>query len=677
MPQDYMSVEDMLRKQQMEQIALAKSQPYGEDLGNVEDIDTMLAQRYGEADYAEMLRTGASAQRGASTTHYQAGYDALKGRFGEGEELPTYDHLTHGQKPGPMVFGGGGNPLVGQLLGKGVGKGMEYAIKRAQASKNYAASYWSDPKNFAMGDQFQPFSYDGSTLSGGFMRPPMSGPNMAGASGLTFAPDGGLVTSAGPQSQLSFGVDKFSYDPATNTISGGPTSGGVPGPVAAGAGAASGMLTSYLLSKYLGVNPGMAGVAGSTVGGGVSGGLAASAGSTAAGAGAGAIYGGMGAVGAMVASSFYQSRNKPKDRDIMAGRFYEGYHDKDFRKAAQREGFGSRNDALSAPYMWMTQEGRDYRAAVAAGNAPEVSYRDQQAFTAPEYKPSQWEAWVGGMLDAGYKTSDVFDATAFYMTDEAKKERGQWADQYTKGEDYWKSTKGDIASLQGPRSKYEIAKEMGETGMGEGEGYSSAVEQAYSADQSRYYKELEQAKAGNMFTDEQRAERWQNIQTQYDKTTLPWMSEAFKEHYEKDYGHMKDVKESPLTRYQGKKGIKRFHKDFGKQSWYERHGQMDKYFSLRAKHLGPAYGQYDGDAGWLRRAATGPSAFESASDRNVMGSVGIQSTAHYDARDLYGQAGRETHPERSYRRVVTGNTGGEGGHDIYGWEAYNPNEEME
>jgi hypothetical protein len=52
--------------------------------------------------------------------------------------------------------------------------------------------------------------------------------------------------------------------------------------------------------------------------------------------------------------------------------------------------------------------------------------------------------------------------------------------------------------------------------------------------------------------------------------------------------------------------------------------------------------------------------------------MGVTQNTYVDERDLYGQGKRSS---KKMRWAVTGNTGGEGGHDEYGWVPYE--EEME
>jgi hypothetical protein len=376
---------------------------------------------------------------------------------------------------------------------------------------------------------------------------------------------------------------------------GGPGTGG--SSAGAGAGMAAGMLTSYLINRYTNAPEGVSPIAGATVGGAVAGGVggvgaagaSASLGGAAAGsAGAiagGAVMGGAGGVIAHVASQMIAKhifgQGKESGRDVASRQFYSRYNQQG-RKQAQQAGFKSSSEALMQPYKWMGQEAKDYREAIARGESPTLSGKEHAAMMAPEYRPSEWEAWVGAMGESGASGKAIMDATAYYMSDAGQRRMGKSERAFKRGEEWYLDPKND------PKGKTDM-------------------------------------------TPEDRQARWTAVQEQKRKNEIPWMQQGFKDMYQQEYGHMKEAPKLMSAR--------QFSKRIGKQSWFRRHGQMDRYERLQNQYVrGLGYARIGGMAG-----AYGPQGRETAASRDVSERTGIYSTMRqHDTRDIWGQ-GFETY----------------------------------
>jgi hypothetical protein len=476
-----------------------------------------------------------------------------------------------------------------------------------------------------------------------------------------------MTSVTGRGSQL--GADLVATQQGGQAGGQGPGTGG--SAAGAGAGLAAGMLTSYLINRYTDAPEGVAQIGGATVGGAVAGGVggvgasgasAGAGGAAAGGAGAiagGAIMGGSGGVIAYVASKIIGKHifgvGKESGRDVASRQFYESYHGKSYGKQAEREGFTGRDDAMSQPYKWMGQDARDYRSQIAAGQTPEASYKLQQAYKVPDYKPTEWEAWVGGMSDAGYKMKDIFDASAYYMSDAGHDRMSDANKDFKRGEAWYMDPKNDPTKMSGMASGSKTPFGSSHVTYRERHGQGDLL----ATEQAEYNTRKDKIASGEGWqTDEQRSDRWASVQEKKQATENPWQTEGFRDMYEKEYGHMKDTP----TRMSSKA----FRKQYGSLQYAERHNRVDAYFENRKKHLiggGPSTSS--------SIASIGRSDYqqEGAKSRNVSERSGITDTKFWDTRNLYG-SGEADYLPKKYRKVVTGNTGGEGGHDIYGYESY-------
>jgi hypothetical protein len=586
---DYISVEDELRKRQMLQMQQGIEQPYAEDMGNMPDISTQLQQQMGSADYAELLRQGASAQKGASTTHYNPMLDYQKGRFGEGEE--GYNPYTQGQRPGALALSSGqagvGAGLASMALRYGGSRMQSRAMSGPQQGwEQRIGSYGlTGAERVALNPGFvqQYGDPQSGLLSGGQMLDPMAtGRGMAqmGQFGL----DTGMKMWSDTSPHELYKTMLIERG-ATTPKPTGPGTGGPTG-IQTGTGMAAGALTSYLINRYTNAPGGVSEIAGGVVGGGVAGGMGGvgAAGATAAAGGAaagspaafaaGGIVGGAAALGIHVLSNIVAKHvfggGKESGKDVGARQLYRQYHGRWADKAAKGAGFEDRDQMLAQPYAWMTDEAKQFRA-----DNPDFDYSKgtlkQRGYEAPEYKPTAWEAWAGGMHNLGYKMSNIFDATAFYSSEKGSKARAQALGQRKLGEEYWLSGKGD---------------------------------------------------RGKDLTQEDRQKRWDDIQGRAKEMELPWMTDAFKSAYEEQYGDMETKKFMTA---------KQFRKQIGKRSWFERHGQMGRYHRLFAEKTGTGLG-----AQALRGQAVRVNFPTTASVGDRFARMGATMSA-YDKRDLYGE----------------------------------------
>jgi hypothetical protein len=568
---------------------------------------------YGQGIEAGRFSQSSAAMGGRDVYGKRIGY-GVEGQQGVGqgqEEQPQYRQ----SQPGASMQKEGGQSVLAHLAGMGI----QSAVQEMKGMSTGGG-----------GTGFQSAGLEGGAAGG---------PSMVGASGLSFNAAGELVRGGDSfklggtlSSPYTVGADG-AIEGGVNQAQGPGTGGSAEG---ASAGAAAGLITSYLINRYTNAPEGVAPIAGATVGGAVSGGVGgvgaagASAGSGGAAAGsAGAVGGGaiMGGAGGVIAYSASKiigkhvfGAGKQSGRDYAASKFYGSYHGS--KRYAKSMGFDSTADALAQPYRWMGQEARNYRSQVAQGKDPAVDAKTKAAFTAPEYRPSEWEAWIGGMTDAGVNTKELMDATAYYMSEAGKRGRNTAAKDEARGKEYWTSSASDIRGTGAGPYKYDYGSlQSGSWNWGGSKG----GEQEYNKLKSVHDARVAKAKAGELFTDKERQENWANIQQTARSTELPWMTEEFKGAYEQEYGGMK---EAPKLMSSNK-----FRKQYGSRQAAEERGTLGQYMTNRVKYL-------EG-AGTARlgafSAAYGPQGAEGIKSRDVSERTGIYSTMRrHDTRDIWG-----------------------------------------
>jgi hypothetical protein len=298
-------------------------------------------------------------------------------------------------------------------------------------------------------------------------------------------------------------------------------------------------------------------------------------------AGGGAIGGGA-AVVAYVAAQIIGKHvfgvGKINHEDRASMKMYQAAHGSGMNKGARAAGYSGKNEALAQPYLWMTKAGRDYRQGVRSGaitpdkpwtneqyqsaydkhlrniqtqgayeqypdrqeraardlatKEMQRSQRDVAKYQTPDYRPTEWQAWAGGMLDAGYKMQNIYDATSYYLSEKGRDTATNALQREARGEDYWTSAKADVH-------------------------------------------------AGTLLTQEQRDAKWKSVQEDARMAELPWNTKGFKEVYQKQYGHMKQYKPSQMSHdtlhKQGK---------IAKRGWYDRHPEAGTYEQALAKATG-------------------------------------------------------------------------------------------
>jgi hypothetical protein len=421
-------------------------------------------------------------------------------------------------------------------------------------------------------------------------------------------------------------------------------------PYAAGAGIGASMLTNYLLTKYAGADQNEAGVA-SAAAGGASAGAVGGAGGAAAGTGSAAGIGAMYGVGAytvyMIASSMIDRYfgKKPSGRDKAAANFYNQVHSKQTASEnVHRTGFKDRNEMLSRPYLWMTQQGRDYREAEARGENPGkgMSFGMREAMKAPEYRPSEWQAWAGGMMDAGMSATRVMDATAYYMGEKSHQARTDAATRLGRGEEWYMNPEND------PKVPHRAQ-----------DGTMTTRQTA--------------------LTEDQRKQRWQDVQEGEQRSRIPWMTEGFGEAYKATYGQMQEapklMSQQEFTQQYGHES--NIHKKFGSSPLL---GQKLTNYLNRKKRLTQGPGMLipgsvgKGQNTGFMRAAYGPTG-DSHRTRGGKGSsveerVGISAyPSQFDTRQIWGEMSKKesgsARPGYKYGKVL--DPWGESPSVSYGW----------
>jgi hypothetical protein len=340
-------------------------------------------------------------------------------------------------------------------------------------------------------------------------------------------------------------------------------------------------------------------------------------------------------------------------KDIGAKQFSEQYQH--IGQQAKAAGYDSSQEYLSAPYAWMTQEGRDAREA-----GGDVALKYQK----PEYRPTEWEAWVGGMSDSGYQMKDIYDATAYYSSELGSKVRELGSKQYGRGKEYYMDPRND-------RTTFEV-NEMGTTKR------KGSVARTANPFSSRYVQYMERHEGGpeklraiqeqwteerakiasgeGIWSPEEREEQWAKIEQQHKDQVLPWKTEGFQEVYQAEYG---DMKEHTVAQGRREGNLQKP----GKRAWYERHHGMLKGGLMYEKLMKEWKTGVKGNV-----YSKGISIPKSASVGDRFARLGV--TMSPERRDLYGQnpTGKEDfrYDPDDYTWGVVGDTWGEAGHDIMG-----------
>lgn len=692
-PNDYISMEEeLIRRQQLQAQSMQQGQPYAEEFNNLGSIQTAMAQQMGSADYAELLRQGASAQKGASTTHYNPMLDYQKGNFA----LPEYspNPYMQGQRPGPLALS------MGQA-GVGVGLSslaLKYGASRLQNMQYDPDQNWRTrvgPSGMTGAGRVAVNPYYAAQfgrqglLSGAQLMSPM-----ATGAGMTQMGQFGIQTGM-PLWENTSPHEMYRMMMRERPVAAGGSPGSLDNPAATqtgptmgqtGAGMAVGALTSYLINRYTNAPEGASEIAGGVAGGATTGALvgagggggAAATGATggvgaAYGAAAGGIVGGVAALGVYVLSKIVGKEvfgvGKESGKDIAARQLYRQYHGKGVQRTAERLGFEGANMSeakdtmLAQPYAWMSQEARDFRA-----QNPDFDYSTgslkERSFQQPDYKPTPWEAWVGGMHDLRdeegkrmFKMSNIYDAVSYYGSEKGSDRRKDAAKAFARGEDFWLTGQSDLVGSKDWAPNKGKFGHMVRSAEGEGGpmteswiwGGKSGGQAEYDAAMAAYNTKMDLARAGNLYTQEEREERWKGVQETYKQNQLPWQTEEFKKAYEEQYGGMKEW----APEFTGNKAMKKFQKKYGKESWYERHGKLDEYYRLLAEKMGTGPAARYGPTGAIR---VSPDVNAATGDRWAR--MGV--TESYDTRNIYG--GQQF---QGVRRTLVGNTGGEGGQDIY------------
>jgi len=727
-----MSVEDELRRRQEQEQLAMQGQPYGleqgMDSGNLGNIDTALAQQMGTADYAELMRQGTAMQKGAATSHYSPMLDYQKGRFGK--DLPDYNYAS-GQQPGRLIPQMGQAGLASALSGMAIRRGLGEMHSRSMAGPTglAAGADYTDMPGMGYQDQGA-ITNRGGQLSEEMVQQHQA---MKDAQGLVGSGAGALGTQAGFNQMTGGALGGTQYgslqlgamEEAAGQYGG---AGSSSSPMAGGAGMAAGMLTSYLMNRYTDAPAGASDVAGGAVGGGVSGGIsgaggggaAASTGSTGAsgaaiGAAGGAIAGGslavIGYVASKIISKHVFGQGKQSGKDVGAIQFAKQYAGVG-GKEARAKGFGSADEMLAAPYAWMTEAGRSARAE---GGDVALQYQS------PDYKPTKWEAWVGGMKDSGFKMKDIYDATAYYSSELGSNERKKASKAYNKGEEWYMNPandrptfvvdqmgvskgKGNVKKVSSPYNQRYVDYKKRHGGEGTtrvigtsgGEGGNEMTRWTPSPDselgkiQSQYDAEMAKIRSGEgLWTDEQRAEQWKNVQSDYEKARLPWEGEGFNKAYEESYGHMKEYNAKEARREN------KISKP-GRLGWYQRHhgnvegtlmhkkAQAEYRTGLKkdtygkgisiptTAKVGDRFARMGVTMNPETRDLYGTNPLDNRYDPNAYkwGGTGKYASEE-EVQGLVKKTKFDYEKDRMRKKGlewgVTGNTGGEGGHDIMGW----------
>ena len=612
MNDDYISQEERIRMQYEQMLAEAAQQPYGDvDVdteSNLEQMQTLMQQSAGLPgyDYSELLSQGSNVQRSGTTGRYATSFDQLGGNFGG--QPPSQYSPDQGQQPGPLSLqvgtGGAGAALTSMALKRAFGRATQ------PSQQDQLAGIASGVDMFGRGGVGRTFVTPQQMYNLGNVGNEMSLQNY----GLGQPGD----------SPMSYDLSQGASNPQTA-----PTGGSKPTGAQLGAGVATGMLTSYLINRYTNAPSGAGEISGAAVGGATTGALAGGASGAAVGAIGGGVTGVAGYAASQIAAKHIFGAGKESGKDIAARQLYEQYHGKGVGRRAKAAGYEGREDALSQQYLWMTEEGRKARAEGST----------DPRYQTPEWRPSEWQAWVGAMSDAGYKMKDVYDMTAYYASEKGSKERGNAKKAFRRGEDFYMNPANDPLLTQKPNkvSWYERHGKMDE--------YNQLMNQKKMEAGRR-----KQGLGLTGWTDENREQRWQQVQQQHEMTALPWQTEGFKEAYGKEYGSLPEYSVSAARQKYGPSKP-------AKLGWYIRHygegeGRKAYVSAKQAWNTGIPNTQTDPYLQIPKTASVG--------DRFAR--MGVTQTP--ENRKLWG-AGGDPYANKSWG--VAGNTGGEGGHDIYGW----------